>query len=108
MSTRQKAGAEYLHVDALNLVLNIKKVRLSVSKIFNNNRILSKFSNFNVSEHFNLFFINFSRSNKFVLERKWQGSAECPTTPVAEEIVARIHENIQSIVGKCSNALFRC
>lgn len=32
-----------MHVDKLNLILDVKKPRMSVAKIFNNNRILSKF-----------------------------------------------------------------
>lgn len=43
MSTREKPNGVFLHVDALLLDLNIKKPRLSVAKIFNNNRILSNF-----------------------------------------------------------------
>lgn len=42
MSTREKPNGVFLHVDALLLDLNIKKPRLSVAKIFNNNRILSE------------------------------------------------------------------
>lgn len=42
MSTHEKPNGVYLHVDALQLDLNIKKPRLSVAKIFNNNRILSE------------------------------------------------------------------
>jgi hypothetical protein len=42
MSTRETANGVFLHVDALLLDLNIKKPRLSVAKIFNNNRILSE------------------------------------------------------------------
>lgn len=45
MSTRDSAGQVYLHVDALLLDLNIKKPKLSVAKIFNNNRILSEKKN---------------------------------------------------------------
>lgn len=37
-------GKKYLHVDDLVMDLKIKDVRLQVQKIFNNNRILSKYS----------------------------------------------------------------
>lgn len=42
MSTQEKQNGVYLHVDGLLLELIIKKPRLSVAKIFNNNRILSE------------------------------------------------------------------
>jgi hypothetical protein len=42
VSTRQTDKGIFLHVDALNLSLDVKKPRLSVAKIFNNNRILSE------------------------------------------------------------------
>lgn len=44
MSTREMPNGVFLHVDQLLLDLNIKKPRLSVAKIFNNNRILSESS----------------------------------------------------------------
>lgn len=44
MSTQEKANNKYLHVDGLLLDLIIKKPRLSVAKIFNNNRILSEWN----------------------------------------------------------------
>lgn len=43
MSTFEKNNITYLRVDSLLLDLNVKKPRLSVAKIFNNNKILSKF-----------------------------------------------------------------
>lgn len=55
MSTRDSNGQVYLHVDALLLDLNIKKPKLSVAKIFNNNRILSeKEFGFFVVENFSI------------------------------------------------------
>lgn len=42
VSNRQTDKGIFLHVDALNLSLDVKKPRLSVAKIFNNNRILSE------------------------------------------------------------------
>lgn len=35
-------GANYLHIDALSLVLDVKDVKMSISGAFNNNRILRK------------------------------------------------------------------
>jgi hypothetical protein len=43
ISSQQRAGKEYLHIDTLHLDLNIKTVRMLVKKVFNNNRILSKY-----------------------------------------------------------------
>ena len=37
-----RPSGTFMHVDSLKLDLNVKKVRMSVSKVFNNNRILSK------------------------------------------------------------------
>jgi hypothetical protein len=42
ISTREKPNGIFLHVDALQINMDIKKPRLSVAKIFNNNRILSE------------------------------------------------------------------
>lgn len=42
ISTRQTDKGIFLNIDALNLDLNVKKPRLSVAKIFNNNRILGE------------------------------------------------------------------
>lgn len=42
VSISEKPTGMHLRVDKLDLNLSIKKPRLSVSKIFNNNRILSK------------------------------------------------------------------
>ncbi|CRK87802.1 CLUMA_CG001541, isoform A [Clunio marinus] len=51
MSTREKPNGTFLHVDALLLDLNIKKPRLSVAKIFNNNRILTEATNLFLKEN---------------------------------------------------------
>jgi hypothetical protein len=42
-SSHQREGKDYLHVDTLDIDLNIKTVRMLVKKVFNNNRILSKY-----------------------------------------------------------------
>jgi hypothetical protein len=44
ISSQQRDGHEYLHVDNLNIDLNIKTVRMLVKKVFNNNRILSEYT----------------------------------------------------------------
>lgn len=61
MSTREKPNGVFLHVDALQLDLNIKKPRLSVAKIFNNNRILSEF-------RFDTVNLSIKRTEKFTAE----------------------------------------
>lgn len=43
ISTEKKEAGTYMHVDTLDLQLNIKKVRMHIAKVFKNNRILSKF-----------------------------------------------------------------
>jgi hypothetical protein len=43
ISSNQRQGRDYLHVDTLDIDLNIKTVRMLVKKVFNNNRILSKY-----------------------------------------------------------------
>lgn len=43
VSTTDKAGKTYLHVDSLAMELNVKKVRMHIAKVFKNSRILSKF-----------------------------------------------------------------
>lgn len=40
VSSNEKAGRSYLHVDSLSLVLNVKDVNMNISGAFNNNRIL--------------------------------------------------------------------
>jgi hypothetical protein len=42
ISTHEKPNGIFLHVDALQLDLNVKKPKLTVAKIFNNNKILSE------------------------------------------------------------------
>jgi hypothetical protein len=49
ISSQQRAGREYLHLDTLAIDLNIKTVRMLVKKVFNNNRILSKYDRFATS-----------------------------------------------------------
>lgn len=43
VSTDPRTEGTFIHVETLALELTIKKVRLSVSKVFQNNRILSKY-----------------------------------------------------------------
>lgn len=43
ISSVEKPNGTFLRVDSLFLDLNVKKPKLSVAKIFNNNKILSKF-----------------------------------------------------------------
>lgn len=45
VSTKDKEGKTFLHVDSLAMELNVKKVRMHIAKVFKNNRILSKYSN---------------------------------------------------------------
>lgn len=40
--SEERDGKDFVHVDSLTLSLAIRKVRMNVSKVFNNNRILSK------------------------------------------------------------------
>lgn len=42
---QQEDGSKYAHVESLTLQLAIKKVRMNVSKVFNNNRILTDATN---------------------------------------------------------------
>lgn len=42
VSTNIKEGLKYLHVDALNVDILVKNVRMGVKNIFKNNRILSE------------------------------------------------------------------
>lgn len=49
VKTSEKDNKDYAHVDSLALSLSIKKVRMNVSKVFNNNRILSKYSSYYVA-----------------------------------------------------------
>ncbi|XP_077288447.1 juvenile hormone binding protein 1 [Arctopsyche grandis] len=40
VNSNQKQGGRYLHVDSLEVDLHVKNVKMSVKRIFNNNRIL--------------------------------------------------------------------
>lgn len=42
VSTKSRDGKTYMNVDNLDVVLAVKDVQMRVSKVFNNNRILSK------------------------------------------------------------------
>jgi hypothetical protein len=44
ISSVEKPNGTFLRVDGLFLDLNVKKPKLSVAKIFNNNKILSEFN----------------------------------------------------------------
>jgi hypothetical protein len=87
MSTRDTAKGVFLHVDSLLLDLNIKKPRLSVAKIFNNNRILSEFAAvFRSSTRCSKFSLNiYSRSHKSVPERERTRNPESHATATAEK-----------------------
>jgi hypothetical protein len=43
ISSHEKPNGTFLRVDALLLDLNVKRPKLSVAKIFNNNKILSEY-----------------------------------------------------------------
>ncbi|XP_037812572.1 uncharacterized protein LOC119604168 [Lucilia sericata] len=45
VSTNEKNGATYLHVDSLSIVINVDKVNMMISNAFNNNRILLEATN---------------------------------------------------------------
>ncbi|KAL1140597.1 hypothetical protein AAG570_000527, partial [Ranatra chinensis] len=51
MSDINKKGINYLHVDKLDVALNIKDIRMTVSKAFNNNRILTEATNLFLREN---------------------------------------------------------
>uniref|UniRef100_A0A182NS83 Uncharacterized protein n=1 Tax=Anopheles dirus TaxID=7168 RepID=A0A182NS83_9DIPT len=51
VSTNEKPSGTHLRVEKLDLNLSIKKPRLSVSKIFNNNRILTEATNLFLKEN---------------------------------------------------------
>lgn len=42
VSTADRDGKTYLHVDSLAMELNVKKVRMHIAKVFKNSRILSE------------------------------------------------------------------
>lgn len=98
MSTKQQPKGVYLHVDGLLLDLNIKKPRLSVAKIFNNNRILSE----NKLSHLHNFFIQFkmpwnihSRSHKSVSERERTRDPESHAAATAEKAECGVHRHLE-------------
>lgn len=43
LTGKTSARGNYLHVDSLSLILDVKKVNMSISRAFNNNRILCKY-----------------------------------------------------------------
>ncbi|KXJ75913.1 uncharacterized protein LOC109400205 [Aedes albopictus] len=51
VSFNEKPSGSHMHIDSLDLILSIKKPRLSVSKIFNNNRILTEATNLFLKEN---------------------------------------------------------
>lgn len=51
ISSHPREGRDYLHVDTLNIDLNIKTVRMLVKKVFNNNRILTEATNLFLREN---------------------------------------------------------
>lgn len=51
VSTSQKPTGTHLHVDSLELALNIKKVKLHISRVFANNRILTQATNLFLQEN---------------------------------------------------------
>jgi hypothetical protein len=51
VSTSEKPTGTHLHVDTLELLLNIKKVRLHISRVFANNRILTQATNLFLQEN---------------------------------------------------------
>nr|AGM32112.1 juvenile hormone binding protein domain protein [Coptotermes formosanus] len=51
ISSQQRAGREYLHLDTLAIDLNIKTVHMLVKKVFNNNRILTEATNLFLREN---------------------------------------------------------
>nr|CAD7410880.1 unnamed protein product [Timema cristinae] len=51
VSSKRKDDLDYLSVESLNLDLNIKTVRMTVKKVFNNNRILTEATNLFLREN---------------------------------------------------------
>lgn len=43
VSTESRPNGTYMKVETLSLALNVKRTRMHISKVFKNNRILSKF-----------------------------------------------------------------
>lgn len=55
VSFDRRAEGTFMHVDALDLDLAVKKVRMNVSKIFNNSKLLSKYLHCLIFDHFLIF-----------------------------------------------------
>jgi len=51
ISTEERPEGTFMHVDKLSLLLDVKKPRMSVAKIFNNNRILNEATNLFLKEN---------------------------------------------------------
>ncbi|XP_026466742.1 uncharacterized protein LOC113370284 [Ctenocephalides felis] len=51
VSTSERNGLKYLHVDSLHLDLKVRDVRMQVSRVFNNNRILTEATNLFLREN---------------------------------------------------------
>ncbi|XP_037956073.1 uncharacterized protein LOC119685767 [Teleopsis dalmanni] len=51
VSAQEKSDGTYMHVDSLSLVLDVKKVDMSISRAFNNNRILLEATNLFLREN---------------------------------------------------------
>lgn len=72
VSTEKRNGGTFMHVDKLNLILDVKKPKMSVAKIFNNNRILSKNHFFlNEPQKIKRFVLIFRSSDEPFPQRKW-------------------------------------
>ncbi|PBC27908.1 Circadian clock-controlled protein [Apis cerana cerana] len=82
VSTRVKDGKTYLNVDNLDVVLDVKKVRMGVHKIFNNNRILKSLYTIWIN------FLSFcSRGNEPVPPREWAGGVKGDGTSAEKEVI---------------------
>ncbi|EDW95716.1 uncharacterized protein LOC6535352 [Drosophila yakuba] len=79
-SIHASKGANYLHIDALSLVLDVKDVKMSISGAFNNNRILLEATNL------------FLRENSQV---------------VLEAMQAQLQKKLASEFGKLANQLLK-
>ncbi|KAH8418523.1 hypothetical protein KR009_011310 [Drosophila setifemur] len=79
-SVRVVKGANYLHIDALSLVLDVKDVKMSISGAFNNNRILLEATNL------------FLRDNSQI---------------VLEAMQAQLQKKLASEFGKLANQLLK-
>ncbi|XP_017081777.1 uncharacterized protein LOC108115040 [Drosophila eugracilis] len=79
-STHAAKGGNYLHIDALSLVLDVKDVKMSISGAFNNNRILLEATNL------------FLRENSQI---------------VLEAMQAQLQKKLASEFGKLANQLLK-